>query len=40
MNANSEYTLLDLIDVFSPTAIEKYSDDKRDGEQIEKVISN
>lgn len=31
--------LLDVIDVFSPIAIEKYSDDRKEGEQIERVIS-
>lgn len=38
MNANTEYTLLDVIDVFYPIASEKYSEDRKDGEQIERVI--
>ena len=35
----SEDVLLDIIDVFSPIASEKYSEDRKDGEQIERVIS-
>ena len=35
----TEDLLLDVIDVFSPLAIEKYSEDRHDGEQIERVIS-
>ena len=40
MNSKIEYTLLDVIDVFSPIASEKYSENRKDGKQIEKVISN
>lgn len=36
---SSEDVLLDVIDVFSPIASEKYSEDRKDGEQIERVIS-
>lgn len=39
MNINAEYVLLDVIDVFSPIASEKYSEDRKDGEQIERVIN-
>ena len=35
----TEDLLLDVIDVFSPLAIEKYSEDRHDGEQAERVIS-
>ena len=31
--------MLDVINVFSPIASEKYSEDRKDGEQIERVIS-
>lgn len=34
----NEDVLLDVIDVFSPIAIEKYSECRKDGEQIERVI--
>ena len=34
-----ENILLDVIDVFSPIASEKYSEDRKDGEQIERVIN-
>lgn len=39
MNVNAEYVLVDVIDVFSPIASEKYSENRKDGEQIERVIS-
>lgn len=35
----SEDVLLDVIDVFSPVASEKYSECRKEGEQIERVIS-
>lgn len=35
---NLKNVLLDVIEVFSPIASEKYSEDRKDGEQIERVI--
>lgn len=39
MKIQTEDVLLDIIDVFSPIASEKYSEDRKDGEQIERLIS-
>lgn len=36
---SSEDVLLDVIDVFSPIASEKYSERRKDGEQVERVVS-
>lgn len=39
MKIQTEELLLDVIDVFYPIASEKYCEDRKDGEQIERVIS-